>query len=216
MFRGRRSHVYAEERKDTDGSAKCRNRRMDKPLLFAIPFLLLAFPSPASDCKAQDVAPELAKSVWLYKLSVYSDWPANAAANAGGNFVIGVLGKNPYGDHLKKIAAKKIQGKKVIIQEFPSVTDYKSCHVLLVSQDDAPGSKERGVRARLEGILPKVAGESVLLVSDSPGLIDLGSMVNFVIGADGLLYLEVKVASAKAVQIDIKGDFLRSTSVLRR
>jgi len=51
------------------------------------------------------------KGAYLYKFTQYIDWPKSAPDEA---FVIGVLGKDPFGDILDQIAReRKIKGKPV-------------------------------------------------------------------------------------------------------
>src|SRR5947208_3637845 len=82
----------------------------------------------AGKCSAQDEYQ--IKAAFLYNFSGYVDWPKGAIAGDDTVFYVGVLGADPFGDHLKTLAAQMVKGKKIVVQRFAKVTDYKPCHLL--------------------------------------------------------------------------------------
>ena len=57
------------------------------------------------------------KAVYLYRFATYTKWPKRAFRNANSPFVIGVLGPDPVGNDLRKIAkVKTIDGRKIEIR----------------------------------------------------------------------------------------------------
>jgi len=98
------------------------------------------------------------KAVFLYKICPFVEWPPNALGN-GNTFVIGVLGPDPFGGALETIAAsEKVQGKKIVIQHFPSAKNYQPCHLLFISNQPDANAGEKTADDRLKAVLGKTGG----------------------------------------------------------
>jgi len=123
------------------------------------------------------------KAAWLYHFGKLSEWEGEVEGT-GDNFVIAVLGKNPFGNNLHRIRTLKqtIHGKTIQIQQFNSRRDfetrYTGCHILFISPDAPRGSDETR-RQRLQAALMKTRGKPVLLVSDSSNFERRGVTINF-------------------------------------
>ena len=103
-------------------------------------------------------------AAFLYKLSLHVQW----SRLPGNDFAIGILGNDPFGDHLDAIAReKKINGKPIVIHRFDSMANYKPCQVLFISAEPAAGRKET-VDERLQEALKRLRNDPTLLVSDTP------------------------------------------------
>jgi hypothetical protein len=112
-------------------------------------------------------------------------WPNPPFAEARTQFVIGVLGSNPFGRHLQatptgfainteKIKTQKIQGKRIKVVEYKSVNDfqnnYSACHVLFISRSSAPGVQAETIQDRVNAALKKTKGQPVLLVAEATNM----------------------------------------------
>jgi YfiR/HmsC-like len=112
------------------------------------------------------------KAVTLYAFGRYVTWPDSAFASADAPFVIGILGENPFGDALTKVAAKKtVGGRPIVVRQLTSPSEYAHCHILFVAGTVGPETEAKVFRA--------IAGKAVLLVGESSGFAERGGIVNF-------------------------------------
>jgi hypothetical protein len=139
----------------------------------------------------------------LYRFTKYIDWPEEKKS---GDFIIAVLGDTPLYEELKtSMINKKVGNQKIIIKKFSGgATDF-NCHILFISEDES---------SNIRKISSKTAGASVLLVSESEGLAQKGSCINFVIAADRLK-LEINKANVEARQLGIASELLQLGKIVK-
>lgn len=146
-------------------------RSLRAPRFAASLALIAVLAALGSSAQAQETAPDeySVKAVFLFSFGKFVEWPP-----AGGNeFVIGVIGSDPFGAVLDEIAAKKtVQGKKLVIRRFATDEEFQPpCQILFVAGRDIPAARVAA--------LGKAAGPGVLLVGESPRFIEEGGAVNF-------------------------------------
>jgi hypothetical protein len=117
----------------------------------------------------------------------YVKWPNPPFAGADNEFVIGILGNNPFGQYLLatgngfaidtsrfKTPVKAIQRKSIKIVEYNSVNafqnNYSPCHILFISRSSAPGVPAETIQNRVNAALQKTKGQPVLLVADASNM----------------------------------------------
>jgi Fe2+ transport system protein FeoA len=114
------------------------------------------------------------KAVYLYKFARYVGWPKEAFQNTDSPFVIGILGPDPFGNSLERIAAlRKIGSRTIVVRNYELATEIEDCHVLFIS-------KELEIERRIDA-LGFLAGRSILLVGETPGFLEEGGVINFTI-----------------------------------
>ncbi|MBI2479119.1 MAG: DUF4154 domain-containing protein, partial [Planctomycetia bacterium] len=87
-------------------------------------------------------------------------WPNNKMPSSAKPLTIGIVGDDPFVDdrgvnHLEQ----KLAGTGAVVLKFPDASAYEECHILVVSK-----------AADFEKALAKTRGNSILVVSESPGL----------------------------------------------
>jgi hypothetical protein len=111
------------------------------------------------------------KAVFLYNFAKFIEWPADAFKNADTNFVIGVIGQDPFGNVLEsRLEGKSVQGKALVFKKLVSPNQAADCQVLFVS------SSEANDWFAIHKILD---GSPVLTVSDIDAFVQQGGMVGF-------------------------------------
>jgi hypothetical protein len=112
------------------------------------------------------------KAVSLYAFGRYVTWPNAAFEHEKSPFVIGLLGGNPFGDALERIASKKqLNGRKIEVRPIASAEEAVECHMVFVS---------RRVTVEIQDeLFGHVAGKPVLLVGETPGFTQKGGVINF-------------------------------------
>jgi len=119
------------------------------------------------------VAPEYQlKAAFIYKFATYVRWPATSSADATSPFVIGVIGKDPFGPALNDVVqGQRVQGRTIAIRRLRRLEEALRCEILFIS------SSERG---NLHEIFAAVHGAPVLTVADMDQFAELGGMINLV------------------------------------
>jgi hypothetical protein len=129
----------------------------------------------ATVASAQDVVTQReynVKAVSLYAFGRYVTWPATVFASESSPLVIGVIGGNPFGDALDRIAAKKtLNGRPIVVKQLGAPEEILGCHIVFVTRTVAPE-----VEAKLFQATDK---KPVLLVGETPGFANRGGVVNF-------------------------------------
>lgn len=138
------------------------------------------------------------KAASIYAFGRYVTWPDAAFENEKSPFVIGVLGANPFGDALQRIAEKKTVGEhKIVVRQLNSPKDCLQCHIVFVAR-----SVEPTVEAEL---FRQAAGKPVLLVGESPGFAERGGIINFYpSGANVRFELNPEKGAANRLGLDAK------------
>ena len=156
-----------------DGRARCA-----RWLLRLAPAVLM-FASAAvgvTSAVAQDLVLQQreynVKAVSLYAFGRYVTWPESVFPTPTSPFVIGVLGGNPFGDALNRIAAKKtLNGRPIEVRQLVAPDEGAQCHIVFVTRTVAPELEAK--------LIQQASGKPVLLVGESPGFAQRGGIINF-------------------------------------
>jgi hypothetical protein len=181
------------------------------------PFLLIAVLgmgvlSPVRDeASLQGAEPllrEAVKARYLLYFGIYVRWPDDAVPQAKGQFVIGILGRDPFGDHLQVFAGRPLNGKRIVVRRFASMEQYSSCHILFISDEAAVGRKETA-KDRLDAALARVGDQPVLIVSETSGFARQGAVINFVDDQQAqLIRMEVNRTAQRRAALEISSELL--------
>jgi hypothetical protein len=157
---------------------------------------LLAGPGPAAVAQA---APEYqAKIALMDKLTRFVDWPQGAIQ--GRAFVLGVLGRTPFGDELDAyFTARTLKDHPVQVRTLRQASDLAECDLLFICASERP---------RLAAILAQVKGRPVLTVADCDGFVRAGVMVAMVRSGDRVGF-EVNLAPVRDAGLRMAPGFLQ-------
>jgi hypothetical protein len=137
------------------------------------------------------------KAVAFQKLSLFIEWPGNVFANNDSDFIIAVLGKNPFGKILEQTYNNvRIKNRNVKIIYCKDLEQLMPCHLLFISETSI---------SQLEKILAKVRSKPVLTIADSEGFAEEGCDIN-IFNNSGRLRFEInqKVMESTGFTIDYK------------
>jgi hypothetical protein len=115
-------------------------------------------------------APEYrVKAAFLYKFATYIRWPASTPADDATPFVIGVMGRDPFGAALHDVVrGQTVRGRVIRLRALSRVEDALQCDLVFVSSSE---------RANLGQIFGLLRGSPVLTVSDMDGFTEQGGMI---------------------------------------
>lgn len=110
------------------------------------------------------------KAEFIERFTRFVEWPDPAAQPSSAPFVIGVIGRDPFGAHLDTIARERtIKGRTVLIRRIKALEDASSCEILFISASE---------RSRVGEIVARARTRPVLTIGDSPGYLSAGVMIN--------------------------------------
>lgn len=136
-------------------------------------------------------------SVFIYSFTRYVQWPD---AYNQGDFEIMVLGESPILEELKAMAqAKKVGDRPIKITKIKEASEIRKCNILFV-----PTSRSADIAAVME----KINTQSILVVTEEPGLALKGSDINFII-KDGKLAFELNQASVNKQGLKVSNELTR-------
>lgn len=163
--------------------------------LFHVIFLLLGIVAPAH---AQHASEYEVKAAFLFNFTKFTEWPGDAFARQSDFFILGILGKDPFGEYLDEIAeGEKVAEKKLLIQRYNSVDEIRDCQILFINM---PGETAY--------VIDRLKGRSILTVSDDSIFSKLGGIVQFY-NDNGAVRLQINPIAAKEANIDISSKLLR-------
>lgn len=157
------------------------------------------------------------KAAFLYNFIKFVDWPKEKIAGRNKPIIIGIVGKDPFGDAFEPVQSKSIKGRKVVIKRFTTFkrlnksseqnTDktyrkiemLKKCHLIFICPSEEKNIKE---------IINLVKDHSVLTVGQTDDFLKAGGIINFIV-EDEKVRFEINTAAAKQAKLDIRSKLLR-------
>ncbi len=129
---------------------------------------------------------------YIYNIAKLVQWQDPAMRK--GAFIIGVMGSsNLYQELVKKYATRSIGHQPIEVRKLPEMAEVDRCHILFI-----PASNSH----LLPGILRQPNVRSTLIISDYPGALAQGAVVNFVAARNTLKY-EISMANAEKQRIEV-------------
>ncbi len=131
------------------------------------------------------------KAGYFAYLGGYVDWPDGAFEATGNEFVIGVLGRYPFGPSIRKsetgneilvplisngdvqqvTGVDRLQGKRITIRRYATIPEFQAsygmCHILFVGRHADEGALDETVQDRLTAVLDRIGSDPVLIVVDA-------------------------------------------------
>lgn len=181
--------------------------RQGRRMCFALLAILLVF-FTANLGFAEALDEHTLKAAYLYNFTRYIAWPDDAWPNGEQDFVIGVIGDNPFSETLDQIAEKRLaQKRRIVIRYFDTLADYKPCHILFVVATTPPE-----VRA---AIIRQTRNQPVLVVGESADFAEAGATVNFVLMTDGSIKIEINIDAMNRGRMQTNAQLLKLATIVR-
>ncbi|HEX3729192.1 MAG TPA: YfiR family protein [Opitutaceae bacterium] len=145
------------------------------------------------------------KAVFLYNFAHFVDWPPPAEPRGNQAFCIGILGEDPFGSALDRaVRGESVNGHPLSVRRFRSVDEVEGCQMLFVSRSEA---------WRMDRVLRRLQGRSILVVSDADNFALDGGMIQFVT-ENNKVRLRINVLAARAAKLAISSKLLRPSEIV--
>jgi hypothetical protein len=188
-----------------------RDRWMNFVIL-GMGFMALIGPGQGEVRAAPQVSEERQiKAAFLYNFIKFVGWPKDRFSSDKAPIVIGVVGKDPFGEILDQVSRKPLKDRPLVIKRFasvpsedadpvhPQLDQIRQCHVLFICPS------EKKVSKRLMAAVEEVA---LLTVGDDPGFLEEGGMINFLV-EERKVRFEIGLVKARSAKLDISSQLLR-------
>jgi hypothetical protein len=164
---------------------------------------LCAFEAPAQAPKRVYSERDV-QIAFLFNFTQFVQWPPAALAGTEGPFVIGILGRDPFGATLDQVLrGEKAHGREIVVERYQRVEDVK-CHLLFISRS------ESGELERLVGALD---GRPILTVGDADGFGQRGGMMRL-FTENSRMRLQVNLKAARRAGLTISSNLLRVAHII--
>jgi hypothetical protein len=145
------------------------------------------------------------KAVFLFNFAQFVEWPAGTFSSVEAPFVIGVLGKDPFGDYLDAtVRDEKINGHAIVVKRFDDVAKVKDCHILFMTPKKSD---------QLQQILADLKFQNVLTVGDISNFAHQGGMIGFFTD-NNKIKIQINPEVAKGAGLEVSSKLLRVSEIV--
>jgi hypothetical protein len=162
----------------------------------------------STNLRSQETAPTeyQVKAVWLLNFARFVEWPTNTFPHDASPFVVGVLGKDPFGKDLERAFERKtFRGRPFTFKRISSESERYGCHILFV-----PSSERRRFREGAD----KLRRAPVLTVGEGENFLEDGGIINFTL-KDNSVRFEIDVKAAQAAKLKLNANLLKVAATVR-
>lgn len=162
---------------------------------------LIVFLAPR--CPAAPTENEV-KAVFLFHLTQFTAWPTNL--NPSTEFVIGILGPDPFGSALEAVVkGEKVGDRPIRILRSNRARDLRQCPLVYVTAQ---------AREPLSEIFADLNEPPTLTVGESDGFIEAGGLIRFKRTPENKIRLQVHLSRVRAEGFHISAQLLRVSDVV--
>lgn len=178
---------------------RCFNLAMVALKLHLINLLIVLF---AQSVSAQSSLSEYkVKAVFLFNFSKFVKWPPETFANESNPLVIGILGKDPFGNILEEtMKGEKVNNRPLVIKRFRNADDISLCHILFITDL----SKAADVQA---------SKFNILTVGESENFAQRGGMIGF-LKENHKTKIQINLNAVKGANLSIDSRLLRLAEIV--
>jgi uncharacterized protein DUF4154 len=170
-------------------------------LLTRLLFLLLASVATAAPTPSEYQV----KAVFLFNFTQFVDWPAASFADAQAPFVIGILGRDPFGNAIDEaVRGETVNGRPLVIERYRNIGELKHCQILFI---------DRSAGADTHTTLASIGHPGTLTVSDADSAAEPGVIIRF-LNEGKKIRLRINVDSARDAGLVISSKLLRPAEVV--
>jgi hypothetical protein len=145
------------------------------------------------------------KAVFLFNFSHFVEWPPAALGTANQNFVICIMGEDPFGTRLDEaVRGEQINQHALAIRRVRSAGDAGECQILYIARSEA---------IHVAAIVAALEHRGVLTVADMPQGAEHGVMIELAM-ENNRVRLRINVEAARAAGLSISSKLLRPAEIV--
>lgn len=188
-------------RRDAGPNPRCGRRGLPGPgrgcgLLALVLLLLPAAGDPPGGTQESRRREYRIKTAIIFQFARYVDWPKTAFKSEKSPFVVGVVGKNPFGDQLESLEGRIINGRKIRVRSFRNAKEAQKAHILFLGLNRTKEIREA---------VKTLSGSNVLTIGDRRSAARMGGVVGFFISKKKVAYaINLDAANAGKLRFNPK------------
>jgi hypothetical protein len=134
------------------------------------------------------------RATYMFNFALFTRWPANVFESTNSPILVAVIGTDPIGLELERLAAAvTVRGRKLKVNLLPSGSDVPDCHMLFLA-----GTEKERVRE----LLAQANGKPILTVSELEPFCRIGGCIRFGrVDRTVTLYFNPKAATAQGLRL---------------
>jgi hypothetical protein len=170
-------------------------------------WILLYVLLQGSDLLGQTLAPKeyQVKAVFIYNLTQFVEWPAEAFPTENSPMIIGVLGEDPFGNFLEEtVRGEEMKGHPLVVEHYQNMEDIKPCHILFVNLSRPD---------QLKQVFNKLRSQPILTVSDVNYFTRLGGMVRLM-NEDNRTKIRINLDATKRADLVMSSKLLKLAEIV--
>ncbi|HWD97546.1 MAG TPA: YfiR family protein [Bryobacteraceae bacterium] len=145
------------------------------------------------------------KAAYLANFAKFVEWPPGAVTDSN-PIPICVVGQDPFGPVLDAtVSGESVDRHPLVARRIGSMSDVDGCRIVFVSSSEAMAG----------AVLAAAERAPILTVSDVPGFLKQGGMIEFVLDANRVRF-EINLAAARAAGLNLSSELLRVATAVRR
>ena len=167
--------------------------------------MLLFVAGAAQNSYAEVASPYQVKAAFIYNFLKFVDWPADSVSNTNAPFVVGILGKDPFGPTLDNaLMAKSVKGRPILVRRLENENAALECQVVFISSSE---------RRRFRQILAKTSGRPILTIGESDEFATTGGTINFVTEENRIKF-QINVDAVKQARLKADAQLLNLAKIV--
>lgn len=163
----------------------------------ALPWLVFAAPASAEDLPEYRL-----KAAFVYNFMVFTEWPGDAATS----IKLCVVGNDPFGAEIDKLAGKRIAGKSVVVERRRDDASLADCQTVFIAASAIQ---------HLDRLLERLADQPVLTIADSEGAMQRGVQLNMKV-ADRKVSFEANLEAARRHHLQLSSKLLQLATEVKK
>ena len=175
-------------------------RRRTHSLIFAVcNAVIAAFVCAGEHAVAQEVLYQdnEVKAAFIYHFATFVQWPEMTPPAEA--FTVAVLGDKAVAEELEAfLPGREIQGRPMEVRRLRSIDEIDDAAVLFIGADRS---------FRLPDLIRQVEGRPMLVVTDAPGALKDGAMINFQV-VDERVRFEISLTAAERAGLELSSRLL--------
>jgi hypothetical protein len=134
------------------------------------------------------------KAAFIFHFAQLVDWPPKTSTDATNSLFLCTLGDDPFQGALESTVAGKAVGDRILrIRHLKQADDVQACQVLFLGKAQSK---------RIPMVLANLHNAPILTVGESPGFLDAGGMICFVL-EDNNVRFEINLDAAASAKLKI-------------
>lgn len=145
------------------------------------------------------------KAAFLYNFTKFVEWPQGSFADKSSPIVIGVVGRNPFGDTLETIVRDRtVNHRAIVVKLIDQADEVHGIHLLFVPEGE-------------ETHLPPAVWQrvAIIAVGESADFAALGGTIIFTLEGDKVRF-EINQETSERAGLSISAQLLKLATVVRR